>query len=125
MTDVRDLPDDPDALTAEELFSLLGSAYTLDVIYEFVIAGDPPLRFTELQSSLDCSTNTLSRRLDELVEIGFLERQSYDEIPPRVEYVPTETLYALEPTFRALAPWIEEHGAGDLGLPDEIRPDRS
>ena len=32
------------------------------------------------------SSKTLARRLKELEKDGILERQSYNEIPPRVEY---------------------------------------
>lgn len=115
MTDV----EPGDGMEAAELFTLLGSAHTLDALAEFVIVQEPPIRYSELEDALDVSPNTLSRRLDELVEVGFLTRRSYDEIPPRVEYEPTEKLWALEPTFEALAPWMAEYGAKELWLPDD------
>lgn len=108
MGDIKTDEESLSNLTA--LFSLLGRAHMLELFYELLIAGDPPVRFNELQEPLDLSPNTLSRRLDELEAAGFLVRQSYDEIPPRVEYEPTERLYALEPMFAELSQWLEEYG---------------
>lgn len=91
------------------LFRLLGSAHTLAIIRSF--AADPgPHRFNELQSDLEISPTTLSDRLDELCEAGILERESYDEIPPRVEYHPTEKGRALRPILEAAGDWVAEFG---------------
>jgi DNA-binding HxlR family transcriptional regulator len=95
----------------ESLFAFLGRAHTKEPLYVVAVERDPPVRFSELQESVDVPANTLSRRLDELEAAGFLERHSYDEIPPRVEYEPTERLYDLEPAFRELDAWLDEHGA--------------
>ncbi|SEH55848.1 DNA-binding transcriptional regulator, HxlR family [Halopenitus malekzadehii] len=91
------------------VFSLLGKAHTLAILKEFVLDDDAPIRFGELEDELDISPNTLSRRLDELVEAGFLERTQYDEIPPRVEYEMTQMLNDLEPMFRELDEWMDRY----------------
>jgi DNA-binding HxlR family transcriptional regulator len=96
------------------LFSLLGKAHTLAILNEIVTTDKQSIRFGELQDSLELSPNTLSRRLDELVELGFLERTQYDEIPPRVEYEETEMVTDLTPVFRGLEIWMERHGAHQL-----------
>ncbi|MFB6361497.1 MAG: winged helix-turn-helix transcriptional regulator, partial [Halobacteriales archaeon] len=70
------------------------------------------------QDELELSPNTLSRRLEELVEMGFLERNQYDEIPPRVEYEATDRLRALRPTFQELQDWMREYGAEPLYDPE-------
>lgn len=121
MTDGEDSMEEETAtLDSASLFSLLGSAHTLELLCEILVTGEPPVRFTELQDALDLSPNTLSRRLDELDEAGFIIRRSYDEIPPRVEYEPTEKLYALEPTFQELGNWLAEYGDDEtFVLPDE------
>lgn len=93
------------------LFSLLGRAHTLAILNEFVTEDGQPIRFGELQDSLELSPNTLSRRLDELVEVEFLERTQYDEIPPRVEYEATEMIDDLTPVFQELETWMEQHGS--------------
>ncbi|ELY99945.1 HxlR family transcriptional regulator [Natrialba aegyptia DSM 13077] len=91
-----------------ELFNLLGRAHTMEIIHVFV--HDPgPWRFNELREVLDVSQNTLSARLSELLEANLLTRQSYDEIPPRVEYRATEKLTDLRPMFQHLSEWAEQY----------------
>src|SRR5580698_9612816 len=46
-------------------------------------------RFDEFQKSLGIAPNMLTRRLNALVEGGFLERRRYSARPPRYEYRPT------------------------------------
>jgi DNA-binding HxlR family transcriptional regulator len=59
-------------------------------------------RFCELERSLQgISPRTLSLRLRALEEEGIVERQTYPEVPPRVEY-------ALTDKGRALVPLIED-----------------
>ncbi len=55
-------------------------------------------RFCELERSLTgISPRTLSLRLRELEEAGIVERQTFPEVPPRVEYALTEKGHALSP----------------------------
>ena len=59
-------------------------------------------RFCELERSLQgISPRTLSLRLRALEEEAIVERQTFPEVPPRVEYV-------LTTKGRALAPLIED-----------------
>jgi DNA-binding HxlR family transcriptional regulator len=59
-------------------------------------------RFCELERSLEgISPRTLSLRLRALEENGIVERRTYPEVPPRVEYALTEK-------GRALVPLIED-----------------
>jgi DNA-binding HxlR family transcriptional regulator len=92
----------------QELFTLLGRAHTMEIIHIFV--QEPgPWRFNELREVLEVSQNTLSARLSELLEAELLTRQSYDEIPPRVEYRATEKLTDLRPMFQHLSEWAEQY----------------
>jgi DNA-binding HxlR family transcriptional regulator len=92
------------------LFRLLGSAHTLAILREF--AADPgPHRFSDLQDELGISPTTLSDRLGELCEAGIVDRESHDEIPPRVEYRPTEKGEALGPVMEAVGDWLDEYDA--------------
>jgi DNA-binding HxlR family transcriptional regulator len=55
-------------------------------------------RFCELERSLEgISPRTLSLRLRALEEEGIVERQTYAEVPPRVEYSLTDKGRALIP----------------------------
>src|SRR5436305_92834 len=69
-------------------------------------------RFCELERSLQgISPRTLSLRLRALEEEGIVERDTYPEVPPRVEYALTEK-------GRALLPIIDDmrtYGARWLG----------
>jgi DNA-binding HxlR family transcriptional regulator len=59
-------------------------------------------RFCELERSLEgISPRTLSLRLRALEEEGVVERHTFPEVPPRVEYALTEK-------GRALVPLIED-----------------
>lgn len=59
-------------------------------------------RFCELERSLEgISPRTLSLRLRALEEEGIVERHTYPEVPPRVEY-------ALTAKGKALVPLIED-----------------
>ena len=84
-------------------------------------------RFCELERSLaGISPRTLSLRLRALEEEGVVERQTFSEVPPRVEYALTEK-------GRALIPIIEDMRAygrrwlgaqGGVGC-DEASPEAS
>jgi DNA-binding HxlR family transcriptional regulator len=55
-------------------------------------------RFSELERSLEgISPRTLSLRLRALEEQGIVERRTFPEVPPRVEYSLTEKGQALVP----------------------------
>jgi DNA-binding HxlR family transcriptional regulator len=65
-------------------------------------------RFCELERSLEgISPRTLSLRLRALEEEGILERQTFPEVPPRVEYGLTEKGRALIPIVDAMRSYGE------------------
>ncbi|HWM68002.1 MAG TPA: helix-turn-helix domain-containing protein [Steroidobacteraceae bacterium] len=68
-------------------------------------------RFDEFQKSLDIAPNMLTRRLNDLVKDGILERQRYSEKPPRYEYVLTEKGRDFRPVLVALLAWGNKHFA--------------
>jgi DNA-binding HxlR family transcriptional regulator len=72
-------------------------------------------RFCELERSLaGISPRTLSLRLRALEQQGIVERHTYPEVPPRVEY-------SLTAKGRALAPLIDDmrrFGEEWLGVPE-------
>src|SRR3954466_181840 len=60
-------------------------------------------RFCELERSLEgISPRTLSLRLRSLEEEGIVARQTYPEVPPRVEYELTEKGRALVPIIESM-----------------------
>jgi DNA-binding HxlR family transcriptional regulator len=94
---------------ATETLRLLGRSQALAVLFCLQHGDEMWWRFTELEETLDVSTNTLSTRLDELADAGLVTRESYDEIPPHVEYAATEKAEDLQPVLLALRNWAETH----------------
>jgi DNA-binding HxlR family transcriptional regulator len=73
-------------------------------------------RFCELERSLQgISPRTLSLRLRALEEEGIVERHTYPEVPPRVEYALTEKGRALLPLIDGMrdygSQWLGADGA--------------
>ena len=76
-----------------------------------------PARYGEIEAAFgDVSSSTLSARLEELTEAGLLDREQYDEIPPRVEYRLTEDGAELRALLEPLLEWVESRGVdrGDV-----------
>jgi DNA-binding HxlR family transcriptional regulator len=73
-------------------------------------------RFCELERSLEgISPRTLSLRLRALEEEGVVVRQTFPEVPPRVEYALTEKGRALVPIIETMRvygrEWLSPDGA--------------
>jgi DNA-binding HxlR family transcriptional regulator len=93
--------------------------WTLLVIRDLA---DGRSRFCELERSLaGISPRTLSLRLRALEEAGIVKRQTFPEVPPRVEYALTDVGRSLEPLVEQMDRWghwyrerlrAEEHRAG-------------
>jgi len=76
-------------------------------------------RFGELLEAIgNVSPKTVSQRLKMLEEIGFVQRQAYLEIPPRVEYRLTEKGLALVDIMEA----IKQFGQRYLSTVETIPP---
>ncbi len=88
---------------------IISGKWTLLVIRDLA---DGASRFCELERSLaGISPRTLSLRLRALEEEGVVERHTYPEVPPRVEYALTEK-------GRALVPLIDDmRRYGDRWIP--------
>jgi DNA-binding HxlR family transcriptional regulator len=92
---------------------IISGKWTLLIIRDLA---DSSLRFCELERSLEgLSPRTLSLRLRALEEQGVLERRTYPEVPPRVEY-------GLTDKGKALVPLIEDmRSYGRRWLPEAER----
>jgi len=86
---------------------LLGDVWTLLIVYE-LLSGTK--RFGELLAAMgNVSPKTVSQRLKMLEEIGFVQRQAFLEIPPRVEYRLTEKGLALVDIMEAIRQFGERY----------------
>jgi DNA-binding HxlR family transcriptional regulator len=68
-------------------------------------------RFDEFQKSLGIAPNILSRRLNNLVEAGLLERRQYSERPPREDYILTARGQDFRPVLWAILAYGNRHFA--------------
>ena len=76
-------------------------------------------RFGELMRRLDGITqSTLTKQLRELEADGFLHREIYPEVPPKVEYTLTEMGKSFVPVLEHMMCWSEAH----LCPPDYVNP---
>ena len=76
---------------------ILGAKWTALLVHDL---SEGARRFTELESACaGISPRTLSERLRALEEQGIVERRSYPERPPRVEYELTEKGRGLLPVI--------------------------
>ena len=67
-------------------------------------------RFCELERSLSgISPRTLSLRLRALEEEGIVERHTFGEVPPRVEYSLTELGWSITGLLMSLYEWSAAH----------------
>ena len=79
---------------------LIGAKWTALLVHDL---SEGPRRFSELERSCaGISPRTLAERLRALEEEGIVERRSYDEHPPRVEYELTAKGAAMLPIIAAM-----------------------
>src|SRR5947199_8632481 len=79
---------------------IIGAKWTALLVHDL---SEGPRRFSQLEHSCaGISPRTLSERLRALEDEGLVERRSYAESPPRVEYELTEKGTALLPIIRDL-----------------------
>lgn len=89
------------------LMDLLSRRYAMQLIC--VVGAIGPARYGEIESAFeDVSSSTLSSRLDELVAAGYLAREQYAEIPPRVEYDLTDDGDELCRRLQPLLEWAAD-----------------
>jgi DNA-binding HxlR family transcriptional regulator len=93
----------PIALTLD----LIGDRWTMLIIRDLYFGRS---RFSDLiTGSPGISTRILSERLKLLEQHGLVERQTYNEHPPRFEYVLTRKGLSLEPVLNAIGEWGGKH----------------
>ena len=72
------------------------------------LLADGPKRTSDLRKAIGgISEKMLIQTLRKLERNGFVERRSYNEVPPRVDYRLTPLGESLAPVVQALDSWIE------------------
>ena len=89
-----------------ESMEQLGSKWRLVVLYELHETDEQ--RFNELKRSTGASARTLSRVLDDLQELDFVDRRLEEEAPVATYYSLTAKGESLCPVFDAIEEWAGE-----------------
>lgn len=86
------------------ILARVGDKWSLLVLY--TLQHKEPLRFKQLQRELpDISQKSLTQALRILEEDGFVHREVFAEVPPRVEYRLTERGLSFLPVIDNLIGW--------------------
>jgi DNA-binding HxlR family transcriptional regulator len=86
---------------------IIGNKWTALILRDL---SSGPKRFCELEDSVKyINPRTLSQRLDDLEEYAVITKQSFAEVPPRVEYTLTPKGNDLLPIIRQMASWGEKY----------------
>ena len=71
-----------------------------------VLSANEKLRYSEIRKEMYNITDAvLAAILKDLIADGIVERKSYDEIPPRVEYSLTEKGISVVPILQSICKW--------------------
>jgi len=85
-----------------ESIEQIGSQWRLVVLHDLQ---DGEKRFNELKRSTDASSRTLSRVLDDLEDLGFVDRRMEEDAPVATYYSLTEKGESLCPVFDEIECW--------------------
>ncbi len=113
--EIRDalFPDCP----IRNVLARVGDKWSLLVLYN--LQHREPVRFKELQRQIpDISQKSLTQTLRTLEEDGFVSREVFPEVPPRVEYSLTPLALSFLPLVENMINWAKENM-------DEIIKDRT
>lgn len=95
---------------------ILGDRWTLVVLRDVLLG--QRRAFSELAADEGIATNTLTDRLERLIEAGVLERRQEPRDGRSRRYVPTECGLDLIPVLVDLMVWGQKHTSGTV--PDEL-----
>ena len=73
-----------------------------------VLSASKKLRYSEIRKEMYNITDAvLAATLKDLIADGIVDRKSYDEIPPRVEYSLTEKGNSVVPILQSICRWSD------------------
>ena len=104
--EIRDalFPDCP----IRNVLARVGDKWSLLVLYN--LQHREPVRFKELQRQIpDISQKSLTQTLRTLEENGFVSREVFPEVPPRVEYSLTARAHSFLPLVENIINWAKEN----------------
>ena len=91
----------------QSVIGLLSGKWRLVLIWTL---RDGPMRFSEIRDAIDgISEKVLAQQLRAMADDGLVERTSYPEVPPRVEYALADRARDLRPVLEDLSEWAHAH----------------
>lgn len=105
LSEINEILNNPESKAqADRIVPLLQGKWELQIMLE--VCRFDTLRFGEIKKKFPQITNTvLSSALKNLEKWGLISRTQYNEMPPRVEYAPTEKGKSLIPVCHAILTW--------------------
>ena len=95
------------------VLSHISGKWSLLVLY--VMHQNDSIRFNALNRAIpDISQKVLTSTLRSLEMDGFISRQVYAEVPPRVEYSLTDRAHSFIPVMENMIVWAQDNMAGIL-----------
>tara|TARA_B100001093_G_scaffold497221_1_gene543887 strand:+ start:613 stop:924 length:312 start_codon:yes stop_codon:yes gene_type:complete len=92
--------------TASVFTEKLGGKWKLKIIYHL---SNKSLRFGQLAAVIDgISRKVLTDHLNQLIDDKLINRESFKETPPRVEYSLTDAAEKLQPVIQSIDSWVRE-----------------
>ena len=92
--------------TASVFTEKLGGKWKLSIIYHL---SNKSLRFGQLAAIIDgISRKVLTDHLNQLVDDKLINRESFKETPPRVEYSLTDAAKKLQTVLKSIDSWVRE-----------------
>ncbi|MDO4356618.1 MAG: helix-turn-helix domain-containing protein [Clostridia bacterium] len=113
LREINEILNDPEKKAkADRIIPLLHGKWEMQIMLE--VCRFDVLRFGEIKKKFPLITNTvLTSALRNLERWNLLSRTQYNEIPPHVEYGPTEKGKSLVPVCLAILQWGLNHGLTD------------
>ncbi|NRA91738.1 MAG: helix-turn-helix transcriptional regulator, partial [Psychroserpens sp.] len=98
--------DNPNACSLVHTMNIIGNKWKPIILY---LLSNGSMRFGMLNTLIPTiSKKVLTNQLKELENDGLILRQSYAEIPPRVEYSLTKKSLGLLPVLKRLSDWAND-----------------
>ena len=99
----------PEPCPIRDVLDHIGDRWSLLVLWSLA---DGTLRFTELKRSIgDISQRVLAQTLRRLEQDGFVRREIYPSVPPRVDYSLTDMGRSFLRPMNGLIDWADEYQA--------------
>lgn len=99
----ENMPECPVATTV----GLIGSKWKLLILRDLLTG---PKRYSELKKSLNgISQKVLTSSLKSMVEDGLVIKNSYPEVPPRVEYSLSVLGESMKPVIQVMEQWGKDY----------------